>query len=218
MSLARLQEMLAERMVRRTGELNAAGINSRTIQRAIHEKLAVRPSMIKEKGHLPGILVHPDAEMDMDYDDVLALVLFPDGVIARRTAAMRHHLATDLPRVIEVLTPHAVTRVPEQANIHLMRSRREAAFTEGVDTRATGLGIPLRITSPARTVVDLFRSGQRVPGDLDTAYAALAAYISRNGPGGEILRLCTFFEERVRDSVENAVHAATESLTRGYLR
>lgn len=218
MSLDLLREMLEERPIRRTGELSAAGINSRTIQQAIDAKIAVRPEMISDKGALPGIIASYDAEIEPGYDDALAMMLVPGGVIARRTAAMRHGLATGLPPVIEVLTAHSVTRVPEQANVHLMRSRRAAALTEGVADVPNTLGVRIRMTTPARTVVDLFRSGQKVPGDLDTAYAALASYLSKGEPGAEIVRLCAFFEEGVRDSVEKAVYAATESLTKGYLR
>lgn len=39
------------------------------------------------------------------------VIVVPEGMIARRSGAMRHGLTMHLPRQAEVLVPHAVTRV-----------------------------------------------------------------------------------------------------------
>lgn len=216
MSTAKLEQLLQERAIRRTGELTAAGVNSRTVRQALEAGTLVRPKMSEELGHVGGILAAADADIDPDFDDALAMILVPGGVIARCTAALRQGLGEDLPRVIEVLTPHKVTRLPPGASLHLMRSRREAALTEGVAARMTELGVEVRMTTPARTVVDLFRSALKQPGHVAHANAALAAYLAKGKPGGEVLRLSRFFEDCVQASVESAVYAATEALTKGH--
>lgn len=216
MSLSRLQSLLVERPLWRTSELAAKGINSRSIKEALDRGIAIRPEMLSSEGAIPGILANADADLDPDFDDALAMMMLPQGVIARHTAALRHGMGDGMPRAIEVIVPHEVAHLPRQANVKLLRTRRAEALTEGVATRATALGVDIRMTTPARTVVDLFRSGHKVPGDVAAANAALAAYIAKGGAGGEVKRIARHFEDVVLATVEAAVDAATESLTKGY--
>jgi predicted transcriptional regulator of viral defense system len=96
--------------------------------------------------------------------------LAPNGVICLLSALNFHELTTQIP--FEVWLGIDRKAHPPRGlrfEVRLMRFSG-AALTEGVDEHVVD-GVPVRITSPARTVVDCFRYRNKV--GLDVALEAL---------------------------------------------
>lgn len=217
MTTSRLQELLQERKIYRTGELTSRGVASRTILRAIERGDLVRPVMVTAKGPVPGILASPDADMDDWKDDAIAMLL-TGGVLGRQYAAMRHGLCTAVEPGIQVIVPYEVAQVSDKTTIRITRTRREENLSVGIDTIETTVGVPVRITSPERTILDLLRTRNLPGGDEDYRHgiAALTTYVENGGHTGPLLEMAKSFEKWLPDVVEVACSAAMESYGRGY--
>jgi predicted transcriptional regulator of viral defense system len=96
--------------------------------------------------------------------------LAPNGVICLLSALNFHELTTQIPfEVWLAIDRKAHPPRGLRFEVRLMRFSG-AALTEGVDEHVVD-GVPVRITSPARTVVDCFRYRNKV--GLDVALEAL---------------------------------------------
>lgn len=98
-----------------------------------------------------------------DHQDWAALSLrVPSAVFCLTSAAVFHRMTQDMPSAIDIAVPRNVGRVSGgtghsfPVDIAVMHWRNPAAFEEGVETREID-GVPVRVTSPERTIVDLFR-------------------------------------------------------------
>jgi len=86
----------------------------------------------------------------------------PTAVICLTSAARFHGITQDMPVSIEVAVPRSVGRIVGGVgrafpiNLSVMHWRDEKAFQLGVETHVIE-GIPVRITSRERTVIDMFR-------------------------------------------------------------
>lgn len=193
----RFQEFVARRQVFTKQELIAQGIGRGFVDGAIARGEIVR------QHH--GILSTPEAEFDPLLDDVIACFA-TGGVICGRTAGNRHQLTDDLPNQIEILIPHSVTRTPSSRFLRPFRSRQPESFTVGVEERSV-LGVPLRMTGRARTVVDLLTGPIRQHG-----VAALHTFLGEGGTGDELTEVASALGRW--DEVEPFVEAALQGMSR----
>ena len=96
------------------------------------------------------------AELTEHYSLAAACARVPEAIVCLLTALNVYELGTQLPRKVWIGIPHKARapRAPELP-IRLVRFSR-ASLHYGI-VKTTFDGVPARITSPARTVVDCFR-------------------------------------------------------------
>jgi predicted transcriptional regulator of viral defense system len=128
------------------------------------------------------------AAADVDEMETVAMVAsaVPLGIVCLLSALRVHEIGTQSPWQVWLAIDRKArkpTRLP--ASVRIVRYSGPM-LSYGVDTR-TILGVPVRITSPARTVVDCFRYRNKV--GLDVAMDALRdAVRSRKATVSEIDR------------------------------
>jgi hypothetical protein len=167
-----------------------------------------------EKGQLhraaPGIYVTPEVWLDQDLELVLACYR-TGGVVALLTAAVRHGLCDASPSSIDVIVRwEDLRRTPAGSLISPRRSRNPEALTVGVD-EFDFHGLRWAMTSPARTVVDLYRIEPEA--HRQHALAALATYMRDDGDERLLRQYAKAFDcwEALRPEVE----AINETFSRG---
>lgn len=168
-----LKGLLAERPLITRRNFADAGVHPQTIARAIESGLLTRAAT--------GVFAHPEAFLDPDFDYAVAC-LATGGVVARRTAGKLHDLTEDLDNAIEMLVPHGHNISSSSTlPIRLIRTRVADALTVGVESHEV-LGQTMRMTSKARTVVDLGRA----PALRQHFLTALTKFLSDGGAGSEL--------------------------------
>ena len=97
-----------------------------------------------------------DAEPTEHYSIASVCAHVPNATVCLLSALQVHEIGTQLPRQVWIAIPHKA-RPPSPGNFGIQLVRFSgAALTYGVqETKFEG--VPARITSPARTVVDCFR-------------------------------------------------------------
>ena len=201
-----LSALLGRQSIFRTSDLVAAGLTKRQIAQAVADGAIVRAGMpgYPERG----IYAAPGADNDPDYSDCMVMVAAGgSGIIALQTASRRHGLTTALPHRWDVLVPRDM--LVQKPYLRVVRPRRPESFTVGIEEQATELGIPIRITSRARTVVDLMRARDTNSDDWRHGIEALHTYLGENGDATELLDVAGEFEQGLRATVETAIHAYT---------
>lgn len=206
--MADLDTILAARPVAVVSSLVGSGVPVRAVRRALADGRLV--------DHGKGLVSTPDAAEDPDFQYAASCLVSDGGIVCRRTAAMIHGLVDDLPGSIEVLVPGNVTRRSTTLPLQLVRSILPASFEAGVDSRHA-LGIEIRTTSPARTVVDLWRGWRAAHLSVPVQHQqeALQSYLS--GPGGPdaLFGIARAFGPVVVQRLEVAVETFLSHPTRG---
>ncbi|MGU3449801.1 type IV toxin-antitoxin system AbiEi family antitoxin domain-containing protein [Methylobacterium sp. 391_Methyba4] len=206
--MSRLTDYLSRRPVALTGELREAGIHPDTIRAALDAGVAVRP--------WHGLIATPEAADHPRFEDA-AIALSTGGVIARRTAAMRQGLSTDLPGATEVLIPAGTRRTAGDLPLLLLRSRLPESMTVGVETEEV-LGVPFRMTGRARTVVDHWRgwpvAARAVP--PQHVQEVLQTYLQEGGDHTELIEVGRAFGPVVTDRLTLAVDTFLNHPTRSF--
>ena len=145
------------------------------------------------------------AEIEPTEFETVAMVAaaVPHAIICLMTALRVHEIGTESPREVWIAIERKARRpVRTPAQIRVVRFSK-AMLTYGV-VRRPMLGVPVSITSPARTVVDCFRYRNKF--GLDTALEALRdALHQRLATVDEIMRAATVC--RARTVVEPYVEA-----------
>ena len=127
----------------------------------------------------------------------------PGAIVCLLTALHVHGIGTQAPRDVWIALDRKA-RKPRLAGlpVHVVRFSGPM-LTYGVETREIQ-GVPVHITSPARTVVDCFRYRNKI--GLDVALEALRdALASRRASVTEILRIAEV--GRVRGVIQPYVEA-----------
>lgn len=141
---------LAERSpIIRGADAVAAGVSTTTLTRL------TRAGALERMGR--GLYHITEAEWHAHPDIVEASTLVPKGVIVLVSALAFHGIGTHMPRGVWMLLPSNY-RTPrlKHPKLHIIRSRKPEAFTEGVETHILD-GYPVRITNVDRTIVDCFK-------------------------------------------------------------
>jgi predicted transcriptional regulator of viral defense system len=119
-----------------------------------HLRTLVRRGEVEHVGR--GLYRFAQADTTENYSLAMACARVPNSVVCLLTALRVHEIGTQSPRDVWLAIPHKA-RPPRFSELRLRIVRFSgAAWTYGVQDTAFE-GVPARITSPARTVVDCFR-------------------------------------------------------------
>ena len=161
-----LSKLAGSRRAFRLAEARDAGVHPEMLRR-----LAARGDLIRLSR---GLYAFPGVEATDHYTLATVASRIPGAVICQLSALRFHALGTQRPRVIWVAIDRS-RAVPKPAALPLRVVRVSAGLlTFGIDTHRVE-GVPLRVTSPARTVADCFKFRNRV--GTDVAVEALREYV-----------------------------------------
>lgn len=124
------------------------GIHSRALQTLVDEGSVERVAR--------GLYRVADAEPTEHYTHAAVCARIPDAIICLLTALRIHELGTQLPHKVWIAIPHKA-RMPHVPELPIRVVRFSAASLRYGVSDTTFEGVPVRITTPARTVVDCFR-------------------------------------------------------------
>jgi predicted transcriptional regulator of viral defense system len=118
------------------------------------------------------------AEAEQDQFESIAMVAsaVPSGIVCLLSALRIHGIGTQSPREIWLALDRKARKPARLATAVRIVRFSGAMLTYGVQRRSI-LGVPVRITSPARTVVDCFRYRSKL--GLDVALEALREALGR---------------------------------------
>lgn len=109
---------------------------------------------------------------------------YPGAVICLKTAAAFHGLGTENPDEVWAAFPYEQS-IPRKDGLAVRGFRwKEPAMSAGVETYAIG-GAQVRMTSPARTVVDFLRMRDR-SGEAEMSLQVLASY---SGKAADLMKV-----------------------------
>jgi predicted transcriptional regulator of viral defense system len=132
----------------RPGQVEGAGI-SRDRLRAL-----VRQGVVEHVAR--GLYRFTDAEPTEHYSIAMACARVPNSIVCLLSALSVHEIGTQLPREVWLAIPHKA-EPPRVRGVQVKLVRFSgAAWSYGIQ-QTEFEGVPARITSPARTVVDCFR-------------------------------------------------------------
>lgn len=132
-------------------DLVAEGVSKMTIGRMVREGILESPA--HGLYSLPGIQASPYA------DWAIVATKAPSAVICLLSAASYHGMTQELPHRLAVALPHGSSLAMGRAfplELDILSWRSEALMTLGIETRRID-GADVSMTSPERTLVDLFR-------------------------------------------------------------
>lgn len=140
----------------RSSDAEALGIGYDALQKLIHDKTVARVGW--------GLYRREDIEPTENHDLAAVCARVPDSIVCLLSALQVHGIGTRVPAGVWLAVPNKA-RAPGVKGIKLRLVRFSgAAWTYGIDKTAFE-GVPARITSPARTVLDCFRYQRRVGGE-----------------------------------------------------
>lgn len=147
MQLTRLRELMAGGAVWRMRDLTRQGVAAATVRRALAAGLVEQVSRGTYREN--GAPLVPGAHL------AEAIARVPRGVVCLHSAAALHGLGDVVPPRVWIGVPNAYKPPAiEWPPVRYVRWRRAAAFSVGISERTT-CGVRVRMTDPARTVVDL---------------------------------------------------------------
>jgi predicted transcriptional regulator of viral defense system len=145
----RATSLLKERGMARLSEFLEEGITAATISRMEQKGVVNQLSR--------GLYQLPDAPLDANHSLAVAAKLVPNGVICHDSALAFHELTDRIPPFVWVaIGPREWRPIITQPRIQIMRFGPKV-FAKGIDIH-TIERVPVRIYSPAKTIVDLFKS------------------------------------------------------------
>jgi len=183
-----------------TSAARRAGVQFRDLYRARDEAVLVELSR--------GVFRRADAPAP-SYPELLAVAhRSPRAVICLLSAAAVHDLSDELPAAVQIAVPRRtwpprITYPPVE-----VFSYDAATFDLGLDYLEAAPGEPVRVYSPARTVVDLMRLRARIGESV--AHIALRRFVSSPGHQiGELMSLAAILD--VAGPMRSAVDVLTAS-------
>jgi len=164
----RALDLLKARGMLRLKDFGAEGIGPETLARLVREDAVVRPAR--------GLYQLPHAEIEAGHTLAEAAALVPKGIVCLTSALQYHELTLQMPVAVWMAIERTAWRPRiDYPRIRFVRFARES-LTAGV-MRHHIEGINVRITDPARTIVDCFRYRAKV--GLDVAMEGLREGICR---------------------------------------
>lgn len=163
---------LAKKGPIRARDLDDLGVSRVYLQRLVDKGLLERVDR--------GLYVHAAAQVTEFHSLAEVMKRAPRGVVCLLSALQLHGLTTEAPHAVWLMIDRKA-RAPRIASpkVELVWASG-VALRHGVDRR-TIEGVPVQLTSPAKTVADCFRYRRHV--GLEVALAALRDYLRRaNGP------------------------------------
>ncbi len=173
----RLLRLAKKQPLIRAKDFELAGISSMTITRAVRAKQLERVNR--------GVYRRLDAPWDENLSLSEVAALAPQAVIVLISALNFHHIGTHQAHSVWIqIKGNAVTPRVDYPPIEVVRSTNARAFTEGVVIHKLN-GIPVPITSPARSVADCFKYRNRL--GLELCIEALREVIREHAKPAEVL-------------------------------
>jgi predicted transcriptional regulator of viral defense system len=192
-------------LVRTRGLLRPLDLDARGLPRVSLTRL-VRQGRLARVGR--GLYALPDRSVSAHAALAEVACRHPRAVVCLLSALRFHELTTQAPFEVWLAIPNKA-RTPrlEYPPLRIVRFS-ETGLTEGVDEHKID-GVPVRITSLARTVADCFKYRNKI--GLDVALEALKEALGRGGRGrrttiDELWRYAQF------DRVANVMRPYLESL------
>lgn len=151
--------------------LQAAGVTPSTVSRR------TKAGRLERVGR--GLYREPDAPVSEHHDLKTAVMQAGGKAVVVLVSALRfHELGTQVPHEVWLQIP-AKARAPTIAwpPVRLVRSRLADAFTSGVQVHHLE-GIPVPVTTPARTVADCFKHRSQI--GLEACLEALRDLLARD--------------------------------------
>ena len=133
------------------------GVGSRALRRLVDDGTVERVTR--------GLYSVADAEPTEHYTRAAVCARVPSAVVCLLTALSVHELGTQLPHEVWIAIPHKA-RTPRLPGLPVRVVRFSGAALRYGVVNTTFEGVPVRITSPARTVVDCFRFRRLVGKDV----------------------------------------------------
>jgi predicted transcriptional regulator of viral defense system len=148
--------------VLRVRDLTSRGIHPEYLRRLCRQGLMVRTGR--------GLYMAADADISAHHSLAEAAKLVPHGIICLLSALRFHDIGTQSPHEVWMALERTAAR-PRIGYPPLRIVRFSGrALTEGVEERLIE-GVPVKVTSPARTVADCFKYRNKI--GLDVALEAL---------------------------------------------
>ena len=141
----------------RPGDAAALGVDSRSLRRMVGSGSVERVAR--------GLYRVAAAEPTEHYTRAAVCARVPSAVVCLLTALSVHELGTQLPHQVWIAIPHKA-RTPRLPGLPVRVVRFSGAALRYGVVNTTFEGVPVRITSPARTVVDCFRFRRLVGKDV----------------------------------------------------
>jgi len=155
-------ELASNLGVLRVRDLTARGIHPEYLRRLCRQGLMVRTGR--------GLYMAADAEISAHHSLAEAAKLVPHGIICLLSALRFHDIGTQSPHEVWMALERSAAR-PRISYPPLRIVRFSGrALTEGVEEHRIE-GVPVKVTSPARTVTDCFKYRNKI--GLDVALEAL---------------------------------------------
>jgi predicted transcriptional regulator of viral defense system len=143
--------LLKQKGMARTSEFTRAGVSAATVGRMKKAGLLVQLGR--------GIYQLPDAALDANHDLAEAAKRVPKGVICLVSALAFHGLTDTIPsRVWMAIGPKDRRPAAGTPPLQIVRFT-DILLTHGIEKHLVS-GVSVKITNPARTIVDLFRYRQ----------------------------------------------------------
>ncbi len=162
----------------RPRDLERLGISIAALQRLVAAGVAEKIG--------PGVYRLTAAETTELETIAMVAAAVPNGIVCLLTALAIHGIGTQAPHQVWLAIPRKDRKPTRLGSLVRVVRFSGAMLSYGVETREV-LGVPVRITSPARTIVDCFRYRNKV--GLDVAIEALRdAIASRITTVDEIAR------------------------------
>lgn len=157
-----------QRKVARARDFDAAGVSRTTLRRLTKEGVLISPAR--------GFYQLAGAELSGTHSLAEAAQAAPSGVVALLSALQFHRLTTQTPHQVWMLLPSNAW-VPRNPPVSLRIIRANAkVLASGVERHMID-GVPVAITSPAKTIADSFKHRSKV--GLDVALEALREGLHR---------------------------------------
>ena len=171
-------EWLGEQTFFRARDATALGLDSRSLQRLVADGTVQRVAR--------GLYRRAEVEPTEHYTEAAVCARIPGAIVCLLTALSVHELGTQVPRQVWVAIPHKA-RTPHVPELPIRVVRFSGVSLHYGIADVEFEGVPARITSPARTVVDCFRLRRLV--GIDVAIEALRdAVYARKATVGQIWR------------------------------
>jgi predicted transcriptional regulator of viral defense system len=172
-----LLELAKKRPLLRARDLREAGISASTLAAAVDSGVIERINR--------GVYRHVDAPWDENLNLSEVAARASKAVIVLISALNFHRIGTHQAHRIWIqLKQNAVTPRIGYPPIEVIRARDPRAFTEGIEVHELN-GIPVPITTPARTVADCFKHRNKL--GLELCLEALREVLRSGSSADEIL-------------------------------
>lgn len=154
---SRALALLKSKGMLRLRDFAAHGIGAETLARLLRNKAVIRRAR--------GLYQLPEAELETTHTLAEAAILVPKGVICLTSALQFHGLTLQMPATVWMAIERTAWRPKiEDPVIRFVRWNASALQRDIVKQRIEGIDV--RLTNPAKTIVDCFRYRNKVGIDV----------------------------------------------------